>query len=93
MNPLYAFLFYLGLMIVFLGLSIKVVREDHRLVVFRLGRYLGVKGPGMVFTVPPSWTKLRMSILPNPCPGGRVSKQDLDEKVKSLILYKPRGSH
>ena len=71
MNPLYSFLFYLTLMIIFLGLSIKVVREDHRLVVFRIGHYLGVRGPGIVFRVCPSWTKLRMSILPNPCPGGR----------------------
>ena len=93
MNPLYAFLFYLALMIVFLGLSIKVVREDHRLVVFRLGRYLGVRGPGMVFRVP-FVDKTQDLNLTESLPGWQgLSKQDLDEKVKSLILYKPRGSN
>jgi len=36
----------------FLGSPIKVVRENHRRVVFRLGRFLGVKGPGLVIRIP-----------------------------------------
>jgi regulator of protease activity HflC (stomatin/prohibitin superfamily) len=31
---------------------IRVVREYERLVVFRLGRCLGIKGPGLVFLIP-----------------------------------------
>jgi regulator of protease activity HflC (stomatin/prohibitin superfamily) len=36
----------------FLAAAIKVVREYQRLVVFRLGRVLGNKGPGLVLLVP-----------------------------------------
>jgi len=35
-----------------LASAIKVVREYDRLVVFRLGRLSGVKGPGIVFIIP-----------------------------------------
>lgn len=44
--------FVLFLMLVLIPASIKIVREYNRLVVFRLGRLLGVKGPGLVILIP-----------------------------------------
>ena len=38
--------------LVVLSSMIRVVREYERLVVFRLGRSLGIKGPGLVFLIP-----------------------------------------
>ena len=47
------FLFFVGLVLLVILLSmIRVVREYERLVVFRLGRALGTKGPGLVFLLP-----------------------------------------
>ena len=40
------------LVIVFLAKAIKVVPEYQRLVVFRLGRLVGQKGPGLVLLIP-----------------------------------------
>src|SRR5438093_5440041 len=40
------------LIVSFLANAIKVVREYQRLVVFRLGRVLGTKGPGLVILIP-----------------------------------------
>ena len=40
------------LLIVFLAKAIKVVPEFQRLVVFRLGRLVGQKGPGLVLLIP-----------------------------------------
>jgi regulator of protease activity HflC (stomatin/prohibitin superfamily) len=40
------------LFILFLGAAIKIVREYQRLVVFRLGRFLSTKGPGIVLLIP-----------------------------------------
>jgi regulator of protease activity HflC (stomatin/prohibitin superfamily) len=37
---------------VILPLSVRVVREYNRLVIFRLGRCIGHKGPGLVFLIP-----------------------------------------
>lgn len=38
--------------VVVVGSSIRIVKEYERLVVFRLGRCIGVKGPGIVFLIP-----------------------------------------
>ena len=50
--------------------SIKVVREYQRLVVFRLGRSIGARGPGVVFLIPivdrAVWTDLREQYLEIP---------------------------
>jgi len=58
------------LVIIILSASIKVVREYQRLVVFRLGRSIGAKGPGLVLLIPivdkPVWTDLRELYLEIP---------------------------
>ncbi len=50
--PLIVVALVLILVIWFLASAIKVVREYERLVVFRLGRVLGTKGPGLVILIP-----------------------------------------
>jgi len=56
--------------IIILSAAIKVVREYQRLVVFRLGRSIGAKGPGLVVLIPivdkPVWTDLRELYLEIP---------------------------
>jgi regulator of protease activity HflC (stomatin/prohibitin superfamily) len=58
------------LVIAFLVNAIKVVREYQRLVVFRLGRVLGIKGPGLVLLIPfvdrAVWVDLREFYLEIP---------------------------
>ncbi len=39
-------------LVVFVGNAIRIVPEYQRLVVFRLGRCVGEKGPGLVFLIP-----------------------------------------
>jgi len=40
----------IGFLLVFV--STRVVRADDRLSVYRLGKYIGDKGPGIVFLIP-----------------------------------------
>ncbi len=47
---LIAFLFIFILLFIFSG--IKVLKEWERIVILRLGKYLGVKGPGIVWRTP-----------------------------------------
>jgi len=51
-------------------LSLRVVREYQRIVVFRLGRVIGAKGPGLVFLIPvidrPTLVDLREQYLEIP---------------------------
>jgi regulator of protease activity HflC (stomatin/prohibitin superfamily) len=47
------FIFFVGLIgLILLFSMIRIVREYERLVVFRLGRCIGTKGPGVVFLIP-----------------------------------------
>ena len=44
----------ISLLVVFIILAqaVKIVREYERVVIFRLGRFSGVKGPGIFFIIP-----------------------------------------
>ena len=42
----------LFIVLVILSQAIKIVREYERVVIFRLGRFSGVKGPGIFFIIP-----------------------------------------
>jgi regulator of protease activity HflC (stomatin/prohibitin superfamily) len=56
MNPTTTLLcivaFIVVVLIIFLAYAIRVVSEYQRLVVFRLGRCIGTKGPGLVLLIP-----------------------------------------
>ena len=38
--------------ILLIATAIRIIPEYRRLVVFRLGRYIGAKGPGLIFLIP-----------------------------------------
>jgi regulator of protease activity HflC (stomatin/prohibitin superfamily) len=61
---------FLVLLVPLLYVAIKIVREYQRLVVFRLGRCIGDKGPGLVLLIPfvdrPVWVDLRELFLEVP---------------------------
>jgi regulator of protease activity HflC (stomatin/prohibitin superfamily) len=53
----FGFIFCLGgltffVMLLFLAMSVRIVPENTRLSVYRLGRYIGDKGPGIVLVIP-----------------------------------------
>jgi regulator of protease activity HflC (stomatin/prohibitin superfamily) len=48
--PVVIILLFLGILV--LGASVRVVREYERLVVFRLGRLIGPRGPGLILLLP-----------------------------------------
>ncbi len=79
------------LLIPLLYLAIKIVREYQRLVVFRLGRCIGDKGPGLVLLIPfvdrPVWVDLRELYLEVPkqtC----ITKDNAPIDIDFLIYWK-----
>ncbi len=52
MIPLSAIILLILILVVILASAIKIVREYERGVIFRLGRLLGAKGPGLFFILP-----------------------------------------
>ncbi len=47
-----SFTFLLIFVLVLAGSSIKIARESQRFIVYRLGRFLGLKGPGLILIIP-----------------------------------------
>ena len=70
LNTLIAVALVLVILVPLLYLTIKIVREYQRLVVFRLGRCIGQKGPGIVLLIPlvdrAVWVDLREVYLEIP---------------------------
>lgn len=71
--------------------AIKVVREYQRLVVFRLGRSTGRKGPGLVFLIPvvdkAVWVDLREFFLEIPSQTC-ITKDNAPINIDFLIYFK-----
>ena len=74
-----------------LPLSIKIVREFQRLVIFRLGRMIGPKGPGLVFLIPiidrPQWVDLREFYLEIPHQTS-ITKDNAPISIDFITFYK-----
>jgi regulator of protease activity HflC (stomatin/prohibitin superfamily) len=74
-----------------LPLSVKIVREYQRLVVFRLGRAIGIRGPGLVFLIPiidrPVWVDLREFFLEIPRQDS-ITKDNAPIAIDFITFYK-----
>jgi regulator of protease activity HflC (stomatin/prohibitin superfamily) len=74
-----------------LSAAIKIVREYQRLVVFRLGRSIGRKGPGIVFLIPivdkAVWVDLREFFLEIPSQTC-ITKDNAPINIDFLIYFK-----
>lgn len=84
-------IFFLALLISLLYVAIKIVREYQRLVIFRLGRCIGDKGPGLVLLIPfidrPVWVDLRELFLEIPkqtC----ITKDNAPIDIDFLVFWK-----
>jgi len=76
---------------VFLISAIKIVPEYQRLVVFRLGRLIGEKGPGLVFVIPVVDRIIRISlrIITLDVPTQEVITRDnVTTSVNAVVYYK-----
>ncbi|HEX6231241.1 MAG TPA: SPFH domain-containing protein [Actinomycetota bacterium] len=85
----------IGIVVVLIALLIpnmvKIVREYQRLVVFRLGRLLATKGPGLVILIPlvdrAVWVDLREFFLEIPRQDS-ITKDNAPISVDFIIFYK-----
>jgi regulator of protease activity HflC (stomatin/prohibitin superfamily) len=82
-------LFFFGLILILaitLPISIKILREDERLVILRLGGFLRVAGPGLVWILPFADRGIRINLRES-IPGWEaLSNAELDEKITALVL-------
>jgi regulator of protease activity HflC (stomatin/prohibitin superfamily) len=83
--------FFLLFAIMLFAMAIKIVREYQRLVVFRLGKCVGQRGPGLVFLIPfienASWVDLREQFLEVPHQS-TITRDNAGISVDFLIYWK-----
>jgi regulator of protease activity HflC (stomatin/prohibitin superfamily) len=79
------------LLILTLPAAIKIVREYQRIVVFRLGRSIGIKGPGFVLIIPiidrVVWVDLRELYLEIPHQTA-ITEDNAPISIDFIIFYK-----
>jgi regulator of protease activity HflC (stomatin/prohibitin superfamily) len=87
--PFLLFLLFLGIIV--LANAIRVVREYERLVVFRLGRLVGERGPGLVFLIPlidrPVKVGLRTVTMDVPSQD-IITKDNVTVKVNAVVYFR-----
>ena len=83
--------FLLVIIIILLAMSLRVVAEWQRAVVLRLGRVLGVKGPGLILLIPfvdkPLLVDMRIVTVDVP-PQTIVTKDNVTVTIDAVVYYK-----
>ena len=84
--------FFLAIMVIWiLASAIKVVREYERGVIFRLGRFVGSKGPGIFFVIPIAdrFVKIDLRVMAIDIPKQRViTKDNVSVDVDAAVYYR-----
>ena len=78
-----------GIVIALLATSIKIVQEYERGVIFRLGRCVGAKGPGVFFIIPvlDKITKINLQIIAAPVASQAVITKDNVTVTVDAVAY------
>jgi len=85
------FLFLIIFLFILAASAIKVLREYERGVIFRLGRLIGAKGPGIFFIIPGVDKMLRISLrlvtLDIP-PQDVITRDNVSIKVNAVVYFR-----
>ncbi len=79
------------IVLIFLASMIRILREYERGVIFRLGRLIGVKGPGLIILIPfvdkMVKVSLRTIVLDVP-PQDVITKDNVSVKVNAVVYFR-----
>ncbi len=90
---IFSVILFIGLLFVVIILSnaIRILREYERGVIFRLGRLVGAKGPGIIFLIPivdrMVKVSLRTVVLDVP-PQDIITKDNVSIKVNAVVYFR-----
>ena len=86
---------YFGIIILFLIIilssAIRILREYERGVVFRLGRLIGAKGPGLILLIPVVDRMVRVSlrtVVMDVPPQDVITKDNVSLKVNAVVYFR-----
>ncbi|MBI2653819.1 slipin family protein [Candidatus Woesearchaeota archaeon] len=84
---------YVGILVIvsIIYSSIKVIREYERAVIFRLGRLLGVKGPGIFFLIPLVDSMIKVDLRTTVIDVSKqrmITKDNVTVDVDAVVYYR-----
>src|SRR5918997_5971051 len=88
---LVALIVLVGLVVALAGASVRILREYERAVVFRLGRLIGQKGPGIVLLIPAVDRMVRVDLrtvtfdIP---PQDLITRDNVPAKVNAVAYFR-----
>ena len=87
-GPLYIFLIILGVLLV---TGIKILKEYERGVIFRLGRMVDPRGPGIIYVIPLIERMRRMdlrTITMDVPPQDVITRDNVSVKVNAVVFFR-----
>ena len=85
------FLILAVIVLVFLSAAVRILREYERGVVFTLGRFTGVKGPGLIILVPFIQQLVKVDlrvVVHNVPPQDVISRDNVSVKVTAVLYFR-----
>jgi regulator of protease activity HflC (stomatin/prohibitin superfamily) len=91
MNAAFTFSPLVVLLLILIGMSIRILREYERAVVFQLGRFWRVKGPGLVILIPAIQKMVRVDlriVTMDVPPQDVISRDNVSVKVNAVVFFR-----
>ncbi|MBI5325055.1 MAG: slipin family protein [Ignavibacteriae bacterium] len=85
------FLIFIAFIALVIFSSLKILREYERAVIFRLGRLIGVKGPGLIILIPFIDKMVRVSlrtVAMDVQPQDVITKDNISIKVNAVLYFR-----
>lgn len=86
-----AFIVLIVFLVVLLSNAIRILREYERGVIFRLGRLIAVKGPGIIFLIPLIDKMVKVSlrtVVMDVPPQDVITKDNVSIKVNAVVYFR-----
>lgn len=83
--------FIFALLVWFLIQAVKILREYERAIVFRLGRVIGAKGPGLILLIPVIDRMVRVdlrTVTMDVPPQDIITKDNVTMKVNAVVFFR-----
>jgi regulator of protease activity HflC (stomatin/prohibitin superfamily) len=91
---MYTFIPIVVLVVMFLATAVKILKEYERGVVFRLGRVIKAKGPGLIILIPviDKMVKVSMRLVAMDVdPQDVITRDNVSVKVNAVIYFRVVG--
>jgi len=82
---------FLFILLIVVGAAIRILREYERAVVFRLGRLIGIKGPGLILLIPFVDRMVRVSlrtVTMDVPPQDVITRDNVSVKINAVIYFR-----